>query len=406
VIHGSDFRGLPSDFRRMAEAGRRPAIGQFSYSSIQLARDLAGADGRPLLTPVGRYLTGRAEILGKPVTHPTIIPAVRGHYTDGGELLAVPTQTSTVVLYANMTMLAAAGVSAIPRTWSEVSAACAALSRLRNGPPCGITWPNYGWLFQHAVAAQGGLLADPANGRTGRAIKVCLTSDQMLAYVQWWRQLHRAGHYLYTSRPSAEDPLRIWAENVSAFATGQVALCVSTSVLAERMAEAARAGGFELQVGRAPYNGDAPYHGSTIGGDALWLADDLDPVTREGALAFIEYLNQPQTVVERHKMTGYAPHTGPALDLLDREGWFAARPYRRGAVTELSTVHGSAHDSAAVLGNFAAIHDVMVNAMHDVLTSDAVPTARFHLAGQTAQRLLDDHNARVRAGEVLSLYVD
>lgn len=397
-IDGAHWPDMARAVIKSVREGRPPAIAQLSYASIQLARDFVRGDGQPLFAPVGPAIGGRARIAGQPVTSGGIIPAALDTYTVDGELWAIPAQVTTIVTFANMTMLKAAGISEIPRTWQQVEIACKALRGLRNRPPYGITWPNYPWWPQHAVGAQGGLLADHDNGRSGRAGRVDLACDEMLAYMHWWQRLHADGHYLYTSKQTAADPIRIWLENFSAFATGQVALCVSTAVFGERIAQAAREGGFELGVARAPYHGEVPYHGSVIGGDALWLGAGLEEDVRDMALGFMEYLNATPAAVSRHKGMGYELTTPDSVDLLEKEGWFEERPYRRVAYDELTGARGSAHSKALVIGDCTAIKEEIADATHDVLTGGADPAARFAAATAKAQALLDDYNAYLRAG--------
>ena len=398
-IEGAAFPDMARALIQAASDGRPPEIAQLSYTTIQVARDLLGPGGRPLFAPVGRFIGGRSLIAGESVTSGGIIPAVLDHYTCDGELWAIPTQASTIVTFANMSMLAAAGIDEIPQTWQQVETACRALRGSRGGPAHGITWPNYSWWPQHAVGAQGGMLADHDNGRSGRAERIELASPEMLAYLGWWQRLHADGHYLYTSKPTAADPIRIWGENFRALVSGEVALCVTTSVFGGRLAAAAREAGFELGVARAPYNGEVAYQGSVIGGDALWLAAGLDDEVRDVALGFMEHLNTARNAADRHKVMAYEPITAASVELLSAEGWFDERPHQRGGYDELTGARGSAHALGAVIGDFAAIREVIVDATHDVLACGAEPADRLAAATAAAQVLLDDYNAHVSLGQ-------
>ena len=152
----------------------------------------------PLFTSVQRAIAGRTEILGEPVVVDDLVPAFRDYYTLHGDLLSMPSVGTTSLLYANTDLLEAAGVSQLPQTWDDVVAVCEQIARHRPGPEYPITWSNHGTFFQQAVATQGGLLVDNDNGRSGRATTTNLASKEMLTWVEWWRQLHRDGHYLYT----------------------------------------------------------------------------------------------------------------------------------------------------------------------------------------------------------------
>ncbi|MCW2877885.1 MAG: ugpB [Sphaerisporangium sp.] len=393
-VEGRDHLILPREVALAAQRGEAPAIVQSFYTSTQLARDMLAKDGTPLFTSIEKAIGGREEILGEPVLLDDIVQAARDYYTIDGEFTAMPPLTSTTLLYANTTLLDAAGVTEIPRTWDEIESACKAVARLKDGPSHGITWPNHGWIFQQSVAQQGGLLADHDNGRSGRAVAIDLASGPMTGFVQWWHRLHQDGHYLYTGvRSAGDETYAAWEANYRAFAEQRVAFVLSTSVEAERMVQAGHDGGFAVQVSTMPRNGEVPYAGNLIGGDSLWLAGGLDETTRDGALAFLQFMINPSNAAERHKTSGFIPITGAAIALLESEGWFEDNPHHRVAVDQLALGDGSPAARGALLGDFVGIQDVMTQAMHDVLVSGADPAARLVQATAEAQELLDDYNA-------------
>jgi sn-glycerol 3-phosphate transport system substrate-binding protein len=162
-FHG--FRTIAEEVARAAEQGEPPDVAEYHYSVTRPALDSLRCDGTPLFTPVERAIAGRTEILGEPVVLGDMVPAARDHFRYAGELTSTVRSASTVLLYANMSILAKAGIAEPPRTWREVTAACRAVTELSGGPAHGITWPNCYWWFLQAVAQQGGLIADRDNGR-------------------------------------------------------------------------------------------------------------------------------------------------------------------------------------------------------------------------------------------------
>lgn len=385
-VRGHGWTELVGEVHRAAQAGRAPTIAQYFYTAAQEARDAVDPSRRPLFTSVERALGGRREILGEPVVFDDIVPAARDYYRFDGTAAAMPLLTSTTLLYVNLSMLQAAGVPHPPRTWAEVTAACAAVRSMRGDLSPTISWPNHGWFYQQALAQQGALLVDGDNGRSSRARNVLFNSAQLMAYVRWWLDLHRQGHYLY------QGPFD-WDANFQAFAEQRVAMAMTTSVEADRMIQAGRDGGFTAQACPLPYNGETPYAGSVVGGDALWLAADLDEATRDGALAFMQYLNTPLNAARRHQETGFIPITRSAARVLEREGWFARGEHHRVALQQLDATDGTPAARGALVGDFAAIQDVLVRAMRDVLLDGAAPDKRFAQAADEAQSLLDDYNA-------------
>ncbi|MFC4586710.1 extracellular solute-binding protein [Sphaerisporangium corydalis] len=381
------FQNLGEEVSKAALAGRPPTIASYYSGASQLARDTLTADGRPLFTTVEKAIGGRDEILGHPVVIDDIVTACRDFYTIDGSFAAMPLTLSTMHMYTNTTLLRAAGVREVPRTWQGIEAACAAVAELVDGPSHGISWANDGKFFQQAMAQLGGRLTDAANGRTGRATSIDLASPEMMSYVTWWHRMHRDGHYLYTGQ--VED----WAGSFKAFAEQQVVFRLSSSFDAAYMVRAGQEGGFGVEVTPTPYNGDLPLAGNWIGGDGIWLADGLDKATEDGALAFMQYLSSPRAVAEWHKVYGSSPTTYASVARLEREGWFDGHPHHRVAIEQLDSTNGTPGASGAILGHFAQIQHRMMDAMEDVMGRGAEPVARFTEVAAEAARLLDDYGS-------------
>ncbi|MFF5056770.1 extracellular solute-binding protein [Micromonospora sp. NPDC000663] len=385
-INRYDFRTMPAEVARAAERGEAPDIAEYHFTATRGAMDTLGRDGNPLFTPVERAIAGRSEILGEAVVLDDMVPAARDYFRYAGELAAIPRTASGIVLYANMDLLAKAGVTEPPRTWREVTAACEALAKLPNGPTHGIAWPNFYWVFLQAVAQQGGLIADHDNGRSGRAEKVDLASTEMMNYVRWWQGLHRDGHYLYTGK------LLDFPGGYEAFEEQRIALFLSSSVDASHLLDRGDRHGFTVAVGPLPYNDEVPLAGNMMGGFALWLAAGLSPAKQDGALAFMQYLNRPSNAAEWAKRHYRIPITRNAVDIL-RKGTYRDNPRLRVAGEQLEAADGSPAALGPLLGGQAGIMGEITSAMHDVLTAGAEPHARFVEATRRAQKHLDAYNA-------------
>lgn len=380
------FRDLPGEVARAAEEGCPPDLAEYYFTATQLALDTRTNDGRPLFTPVQSAIGDRAKILGEPVVVDDIVPAVRAYYSKDDQLVSMPTVVSTAVLFANQDMVKRAGVERLPETWQELEAACAAVSRLPSAPAHGVAWPNHGWMFQMEVAAQGGLLGDHDNGRSGRALRVALDSPEMLSYVRWWRDMQDRGHYLYTGET------RDWLGAMEAFQRQEVAFVVSSSAVGLLLSDMAAKAGFELTTGQLPHNGDRPRAGRLLGGQSMFLTAGLPREKEDGALAFLQHLLNPHYAVRRQH-TGSAPVTVQAQRQLAAEGWYDQHPYYRVAAEQVAASNGTPAATGAMMGDLNGIQDAMTSAMHDVLTTRTDPAARFLAATEEAQACLDRYNA-------------
>ncbi|MEE1736285.1 extracellular solute-binding protein [Streptomyces sp. BE147] len=389
-LEGRDFRTLSEEIAEAAEQGRPPAVAEYYFAVTQAARDSRTRDGRPLFTSVEKAVAGRTEILGEPVVLGDILPAVREYYSVDGDLTSMPAVVTAMLIYGNKDLLRAAGVDELPRTWGEIETACEAVAALENGPSHGVTWSNHGLFFQQALAVQGGQLADNDNGRSGRAGRLDLSSPEMLGWVQWWQRLHSDGHYLYTGK------IPDWEGNMKAFADQDVALRITSSNDLNYMAQAAQNSGFEMAVGRCPGPDGQPYGGNIIAGTSLWLANGLDEVTQDGALAFMQFMNSPRNAADRHVASSFVPVTRSSYRLLESEGWFEENPFHGLASAQLNTYaegegEGVPPCRGALFGDFAGAQDVMTRAMGDVLLDGVDPVERFAQATEEAQQLLDTY---------------
>lgn len=400
-VVGKDFREFPVDIAKAAALGKPPAVAEYYFYLVHQARDSIKPDGSPLFTSVERAVDGRDEILGEPNVLPDLIAAGREYYSLGGDLTAIPSVATTSLLYANLDMLERAGVTQLPVTWDEVTAACEAIAGGPNPPEKPITWSNHGTFFQQAIASQGGTLVNNDNGRSGRATSTDLSTKEMLSYVKWWQQLHADGHYLWTGK------IPDWENTYRAFDEGRVAIRISSSNDVNYMVAAAQARGFRIGVGIFPFNSHVPYHGNAIAGTSLSLTAGLDKATEDGALAFLMFAHNPRNDAIRHRFNSFWPVTHAGLNLLEEEGWFAEHPYHRVAsdhvmkfpataiVAEEAKANGVPPSTGAMMGDFAGNQDVMTNAMGDVLNG-ADPEERFADATVEAQGLLEAYERNIQ----------
>jgi sn-glycerol 3-phosphate transport system substrate-binding protein len=391
-VEGHDFQAIPEEVVHAVEAGNPPHLAEYYYTSTQTARDTLAADGTPLFASVEQAIGGRPEILGEPVLIDAILPAVRGYYTHRGDLTSMPASATTILLYTNTSLLRAAGLTEPPRTWDEVEAACKAVANLPGRTTPSITWPDHGWFFQQALAQQGALLADQDNGHAGRATRIDLASDAMLAYAGWWQRLHAEGHYHYGG--TQED----WFACLDAFAAQESAFLLCTSAMTTPICMMGGEAGFEVAVSRLPHNGNAPHAGEMVSGQSLWLRAGLDDATRDGALAFTQFMINAENAAFWHKANGFVPITHASYEALEEEGWFAEFPQHRVATEQLVAADGSPAVLGAQLGDFADIQSHLTQAMEDVMLRGADLRARFRQATVDAQALLDAYNEHCAGG--------
>lgn len=389
-IRKIDFRLLPHVVAEAVAQGNPPDIAEFLYSSTQVALDMRARDGGPLFVPLQRAIGDRTEILGEPVVVEDILPSVRNYYSVGGELVSMPTVVTTNILFGNSEILERAGVERMPATWQELTAACAAIAQLPDGPRHGVSWPNYGWLFHMEIAGQGGLFSNADNGRSGRSTRVFLDSPEMLNYLRWWRDMHDRGYYHYTGEP------RDYFAAMEAFARREVAFVVSSSAVGQLMGDMAAEAGFELLAGPLPRANELCSPGGPVGGQSFFLTAGLPKEKEDGALAFLQYQLNPQHAVAR-MYDRSLPVTLPAYEKAMADDSVEPHPGFRIATEQVASAALTPAAAGPVVGNLNGINTVLTLAIEDVLLRGVEPASRLRTASEEGQELLDRHNAAALA---------
>ncbi len=364
------------------DSGEPPEIIHFFEAATRQALDAVDASGNPIFKSVTEAIGGRTEILGEPVVLDDVVDAARNYYTVDGSFYSMPWNTSTTVMFNNMDILNAAGITEPPATWGEVEAACEAIAALADGPDACITWPNHSWFVEQSMGQQGELLANNDNGRSARATEVFLTSEGMLDYINWWKGLSDAGYYTYTGLQ------RDWDGTSNAYLAGEVAMLIYSSSDTTFFDTNAS---FTNQASYMPRNENVDYVGNLIGGATLWMLDGMDPAQEDGALAFLNFFSNPENAAEWHQITGYIPITQAAVDLLGNEGWYDESPNSRVASDQLADAANTPASLGALIGNFVGIRDVITGAIEDILVNDVDVTERLTQANDEANRSLTEY---------------
>lgn len=368
------------------DQGDPPAVVQYFEAATTEARDAVTASGEPLFTNVSEAIGDRDEILGVPVVIDDIVDAAASYYAVDGELTSMPWNTSSAIMFTNRDLMEEGGVTEIPETWQDVEAACETIMGSDAAPENCITWPNHSWFVEQSIAQQGEVLANNDNGRSGRADEVNIDSDAMVDYVTWWKGLHDTGHYLYTGVQ------RDWDGTYNAFASQQLPFLIYSSSDTTLLTDEGESGGYEVEASFMPHNADRAEGGNIIGGATLWLVDGLEEGTQDAALAFMNFINNPENAASWHQTTGYIPITNESVQLLEEEGWFEENPNSAVAGEQLEAAPDSPATAGVLMGNFVAIRDVITGAIEDVLVNDLDPAERMTQADEEAQGLLEDYN--------------
>ena len=368
------------------EQGNEPAIANLFEVLTQQARDTG------YFKPLHEAVAGRSEIGGVPVNLAEMLDGVANYYLQDGEYYSLPWNASTALSFANMDLLVEAGIAsdvfdmaAIPRTYSDMTAACEIIRSGLDDVDC-FWWPASSWYLEMAMVQQGALLVNNGNGREGRATAINLTSEPVLTHSRFWVDSAASGDF-----PAYAD----FGSGVGRFGSSNLAFFILSSG-AFNLFEGASADN-RWTLGAAPLAApDGPNHGQTLGGSTIYLSDGLAPEVEDAALQFLFYMVQPEQAAELVRAQGYVPITPAANQILEDEGFYDERPWRRALIEAFALVEGTTpSNSGALFGSFRDYRGIYTDTITSVINDGGDLVAALEDATAEINTLIEEYNLLV-----------
>lgn len=247
------------------------------------------------------------------------VPAVAAYYSDSkGNLLALPFNTSTPVLYVNRDAFDAAGVDGRKqiKTWYDLQEALLEV-REKARTPCGLTttWPSW-VMLENTLAWHNEEFATRNNGFDGLDAQLVFNTRLAIRHLSLMTAWSKSQIFSYSGRRD---------EGEARFARGE---CASLTASSASYANLLRAAKFRFAVLPLPHYDDingAP-HNTLMGGASLWAMSGKSAGEYKGVARFFAYLSQPEVQAEWHQATGYLPITRAAYELTRTAGFYQKHP--------------------------------------------------------------------------------
>jgi sn-glycerol 3-phosphate transport system substrate-binding protein len=317
---------------------------------------------------------------GEQFDPPAYLPVVAGYYTDhDGNMLSLPFNSSTPILYYNKDLFRAAGLDPEkpPRTWPDVEAAARRL--LSVGVACGFTteWPS--WIHIENFSAYHDLpIATKTNGFDGFDAELTINDPAVVKHIAALAAWHKTRIFSYGGRGNRAEPK---------FHAGECGVYLGSSAVRANVLANAR---FEVGYGMLPYWPDtagAPQN-SIIGGASLWVLKGRSAEEYKGVARFFAYLARPGVQAWWHQATGYVPLTRKAYELSRAQGFYDRNPGADIAVEQLTLHPATANSRGLRLGSFLLIRDVIEEELEHAFAGRKSAKAALDAAVARGNRLL------------------
>nr|WP_309083323.1 sn-glycerol-3-phosphate ABC transporter substrate-binding protein UgpB [Chelativorans sp.] len=308
------------------------------------------------------------------------LAAVTGYYTTAdGEMLSLPYNSSTPVLYINKQALEQAGLDpeTTPKTWPEVEEVLTKLKEAGNECPLTTTWQSWVHL-ENLSAYHNKPFATQQNGFAGTDVELVFNGDLQVRHIEKMSEWAKNGLFVYGGRTG---------EGAARFRAGECGMMTESSAgYAGVKAEAK----FPFAVSSLPYWPDeegAPFN-TIIGGASLWVMSGHEDDEYVGVAKFLSYLSSPEVQARWHQETGYLPITQAAYELTKSQGFYEQNPGTDVAIQQMTGKEPTENSKGLRLGNFDQIRTIIDEELEAVWQGNKEPKAALDEAVERGNQLL------------------
>jgi sn-glycerol 3-phosphate transport system substrate-binding protein len=290
------------------------------------------------------------------------IGAVKGYYTTTeGEMLSLPFNSSTPVLWVNRDAMSAAGVDPDTdmSTWEQVDDVLGKLKA--GGEDCPLVTAWQSWIHLENFSAYHNVpFASKDNGFAGLDTELMLNGKPQVAHLSKMAEWAKDGKFIYTGRRN---------EGGANFRSGECALFTESSAGYAGISAEAK---FDFEVRPLPYwkaLANAPQN-TIIGGASLWVMSGHDGAEYKGAGEFLSFLSSSDVQAAWHQNTGYLPITAEAGEATRASGFYDKNPGTDIAVIQMTANQPTANSKGLRLGSFDQIRGIIDEELEAIWSGD------------------------------------
>ncbi len=302
------------------------------------------------------------EVMGDGFDQSKYIGSVKGYYTSpDGNMLSLPFNSSTPVLWVNRDKLSEAGINPDTpmETWEQVGGVLDTLKTA--GVDCPMTTAWQSWIhLENFSAYHDTPFATQDNGFAGTDTELAFNSPAQVAHISAMGEWAQDGKFIYAGRRN---------EGGANFRAGECALFTESSAgYAGIKAEAE----FEFEVRPLPYweAVSSEPQNTIIGGASLWVMEGHEEAEYAGVAAFMDFLSTADIQAKWHQDTGYLPITLEAGEKTKAMGFYDENPGTDIAVIQMTTKEPTANSKGLRLGSFDQIRGIIDEELEAVWTGD------------------------------------
>ncbi len=315
------------------------------------------------------------------------LQAVLSYYMNAdGNLMSMPFNSSTPVMYYNVTMFEKAGIAPLsktdPITWDELGEITKKLVSAGIAPAGMVTaWQSWTQIENYS-AIHNIAFASKANGYEGLDCELQINNPQVVKHITRLKSWADDKRFMYGGQKYQGPNAEFVAQNAAVYMD-------SISAIAKLKKSAKN---FKWDVAPLPVEaGTKKLQNSIIGGASLWVLNGHSKKEYQGVAAFLKFMASNDMQEYWHKGSGYFPITIDAYDSLKSKGYYTANPLQEVGITQLNRAIPTTISRGLRLGYFVQIRNIINEELEQVWNGKKSP-----------QEALD--NAAARSNEQLKTF--
>lgn len=302
--------------------------------------------------------------------------------TSKGELLSMPFNSSTAVIYYNTDALAKIG-QPVPQTWEDVEKAARAMKAA--GYDCPVAFDPTGGVwqwFEQFSAIHNQPIATEGNGYGGLDAELVFNKGKFVDQLTWIKKMYDEGLFVNKSKAAGETANDAFEHGHCQITSSSVADHGTFSKLADPSVHWTNT--------MLPVWAGTERHNSLVGGASLWTLKGKSPEEYKGAAAFYAFLATPKQAEWWSTVTGYIPVTNTGFEAMKAKGFYSAAPYkgRELAIQSLTFTPPNENTRGIRLGNYVQIRKEVGDAIASVLFDNVPPQQALDTAVEHGNAVL------------------
>ncbi len=283
------------------------------------------------------------------------LQAVLSYYMDAdGNLMSMPFNSSTPIMYYNVSMFEKAGIKPLSKTeaitWDQLGDITKKIVDAGIAPAGMVTaWQS--WVqIENYSAIHNVAFATKANGYEGLDCELAINNPLVVSHIERLKKWADDKRFMYGGQkyqgPKAEfiaQHVAVYMDSVSGIAKLKKAVKDFKWDAAPLPVEASM---------KKPQN-------SIIGGASLWVLNGHTKKEYEGVAAFLKFLSGNEMQSYWHKQTGYFPITLNAYNDLKAKGYYKENPLQTVGIDQLNRAKPTKISRGLRLGYFVQIRNII-----------------------------------------------